>query len=632
MFLSIFTDELALDIAEALPIIRSWGLEHCDLRGRIFGRALDALTQEELVQVRELLDQHGLTVGCLQSSLAKVHLPGAERLRAEEAKLEGIIRAADALNCRLVRSFFYWQPTGEEAGQLAVRPDALQRVLDAITPLVERARVAGLRLAFENCGVKPDEVFAVLDALGESSWGLAWDVNEDWDGAERLGDETAYVARLARRARLVHVKARTAVAGLSDTVIPYDRVLATCTTAGLDGPVSVETHNPDRSISDVEMSHRVVRVIQRAWPAASSRGFSDAHRRAREAGREYADDPVGFVVVGLGMGHARAREIIQTPGTKLVGVCDQLEERAQRSSEAYGVPYTTDLRPWLENDDVEVVFGLTPSGSHAEVAFSALEAGKHVLTTKPMEVSLAACDEMIRLAERNGLLLAVDFDLRHRVPTLELKKAIAEGRLGRLLSGEVSLKTRRTMDYYRSNGGWRGTKRWDGGGVLSNQNVHHLDQIAFTVGVPARVRCSIWTQNHDIEAEDLGCATWAYDDGTVITLYATTSYPQATWYARFELHGAEGAVTMANGGPYDPGMIRWYLDGRWVDAYPEKITPPWLNSMDNFAAALRTGAALTCSGRDGRRSQAILDAMYQSADGGGGWVDVRPELEPRREG
>jgi len=153
VFPSVFTDELGLDLARALPVIRSWGLDHCDLRGRIFRRSFEALSAEELAEVKKLLDDHGLEVGCLQSSLAKVHLPENERWRAQAEKLEAVIRAADVLGCRLVRSFFFWQPPAEALGQLAVRPDELQKVLDRFGPLADRARQAGLILAFENCGL-----------------------------------------------------------------------------------------------------------------------------------------------------------------------------------------------------------------------------------------------------------------------------------------------------------------------------------------------------------------------------------------------------------------------------------------------------------------------------------------------
>lgn len=627
MFPSIFTDELALDITEGLPIIKSWGLEHVDLRGGVFGKAVEDLTREQLGELCGLLHRHGMRVGCLETSLAKYHLPDADRQKAEVQKLEGIIRAADALDCRLVRSFFYWQPPQELMGELAVRPDERQKVLDTFAPLARRAQEAGLVLGFENCGVTTDEVFAILDALGVPAWGLAWDVDNGWDCEERRGDEQAYIVHMAQRSRLVHVKARGSVAGLDAELIPYDRVLQACANAGVRGPVSAETHNPDRKVSGVEMSKRVVEAVKRAWPTAAPGGLFDDVGPTEGVVRPWSEDPVGFVVVGLGMGHARAKQITQTPGTRLVGVCDLVEERARRTAEECGVPYTTDVRKWLDKEEVEVVFVLTETGRHAEVGLQALQAGKHVLTTKPMEASLGACDEMIRLAEQKHLLLASDFSRRFQADVQTLKAAVASGRFGRLLSGNCCLKILREMDYFRANGGWRGTRRWDGGGVFSNQSIHHIDDIAYTVGIPSKVRCDIWTQTHDIEAEDLGVATWLYDNGPVITFEATSSYVHPTWYLHFELEGTQAAYSMAYGGPLQELRVVWFLDGAWGDRPPQPARSEWLNAADNFAAAVRTGAGLTCSGRDARRTQSLLDAMYRSAyDADGGWVDVHPEL------
>jgi len=628
MFPSVFTDELKKDFSKTLPILKSWGLEHVDLRGLVFGRAFEDLTEQQLAQVKQLLHENGMHIGCLQSSLAKVHLPDAERQRAEQRKLEGIIRAADALDCRLVRVFFYWQPEEDDVGQLAVRPDALQKALTMFTPLADRAKEAGLILAFENCGVTPDEVFTFLDALGVPEWGLAWDVANDWMSEAPRENEAEYLVRCAKQSLCLHVKAKGAVEGLAEETIPYARVLATCAAAGMQGPVSIETHNPDRSVSDEEMSHRVYQVIERAWPSAAPASLYEAAKpQPKRVRRPWEDDPVGFVVVGLGMGHNRSRMITQTPGARLVGVCDLLEERAKRSSEEFGVPYTLDAREWLDNGDVEVVYVMPPTGRHLEVAKLALEAGKHVITTKPMEASLAACDEMIRLAEDKGLLLAVDFGRRFESDLHTLRKAVRTGVLGQLLSGDVSVKILRPPEYFAGIGSWHGTKRWDGGGVLSNQSIHHIDEVAFTVGIPSRVRADVWTQTHEIEAEDLGVATWLYEDGTVLTFYGTTSYPQRTWYYRFELHGSAGAYSTTYGGMNEKPLTQWFLDGQWRANPPEVVEPEWLNAADNMAAALRAGASLSCSGRDGRRSQSILDAMYRSANSGGGWVDVAPDLD-----
>jgi len=623
MFPSIFTDELGIDLVEGIPHLKSWELQAVDLRGRVFGKAAESLAPEKLPDLRKLLTDNDMRVGCLQSSLAKVHLPNARRQAAEAEKLEGIIRAADALDCRLVRSFFYWQPPPELEGELAVRPDEQQRVADMFGPLAERAKGAGLVLAFENCGVTPEEVFTMLDLFDVPTWGLAWDVCNSWDSDERRADEDAYIARMVKRALCVHVKAKKAVEGTADELIPYDKVLQLCDNAGVQGSVAAETHNPDRSVSNVEMSRRVVEVIQKAWPTAAPGGRGEKRKSATGVARPWEREPVGFAVVGLGMGHSRAKQITTTPGTELIGVADLVAERAQRTGEALGVSHTTDFRELLDNEAVEVVMVMTETGNHAEVALQALEAGKHVLTTKPMETSVEKCDAMIRKADDQGRLLAVDFDRRNTVGVLTLKKAVADGAFGKLLAGSFTLKILRAMDYFNANGGWRGTRKLDGGGVLSNQSIHHLDELIYTLGTPARVRANIWTQTHAIEAEDLGSAAWLYDDGLLVTYNATSSYPHATWFYQYELHGDQGAFFEASGGPFDQVLTRWFLEGVWSDKGPEPAEPEWLNSMDNFAAAVRTGVPLSCDGRDGRRSRAVLDAMYRSAlEADGAWIDL----------
>ncbi|MHC4247730.1 MAG: Gfo/Idh/MocA family oxidoreductase [Planctomycetota bacterium] len=631
MFLSIFSDELRLDVEQAFPVIRSWGLEHVDLRGLVFRKGCERLTKDELGRVKALLDANGLKLGAFQSSVAKVHLPDKERQAAELEKLEGLVRAADVLGCRLVRSFNFWQPKGDEKGRLAVQPDQMQLVLDTFEPVAKRAREAGLVLAFENCGQTCAEVAALLDALAVPEWGLAWDACNGWDSDARERDETEYLVANARRARMLHVKAASAIAELGGTVIPWDRILATCSAAGLGGPVSVETHNPSGSpLSHEDASRKTVEFVKKSWPTAAPGDVYAAARPAAkgEVHRSYEKNPVGFVVVGLGMGHGRSKTVTQTPGAKLVGVCDLREERAARSGEAFEVKHTTDLEPWLADPEVEVVYVLTETGNHGKVAMRALEAGKHVMTTKPMDASVRACDEMVRLAEEKGLTLAVDFGRRFESELLSLRAAVRSGFFEKMLGGTLTLKILRTMKYFRENGGWRGTRELDGGGVLSNQCIHEIDTVAFCLGVPKRVKCDIWTQAHEIEAEDLGCATWLYEDGAVIHHYATSSYPFPTWYSRLELHGTEGAYVAERGGPSGQKRGALYFKGsEWTDAPPESVEPEWQSAADNFAAALRTGAKLVCDGRDGRRTQSILEAMYVSAyDRSGGWVDVEPEV------
>ncbi len=611
MRLSIFNDEIGLDINKAISHFQDWGLEWIDLRGRVMGREFCMLDTEEMNDVARLLSDGNLQVACLQSSLAKFHLPGPEQLETEKKKLEGIIRAADTFNCRLVRSFFYWQPEKDQQGALVMRPDELQKVLDRFGPLAERAKEAGLTLVFENCDVTVPECLTVLDALGVPEWGLAWDCANEWLDDNPPDDEG--IALRLRRSRNIHVKSEGIVPGLADVSVPWAEILMMATTNGFNGPVSVETHNPDSSLSNLDVSKQVVDRIRRVWP-----GGSPAAKRRTQL--DFA--PLKFVVVGLGMGLVRARQLAAEPGTEVIGVVDIVSERAEKAGAELGCEWTTELDPWLERDDCEAVFVMTPTGIHADIGVAALNAGKHVLTTKPMEANLAGCDRMIEAADRAGKLLAVDFEQRLAVPTQRIRQRIAAGDLGELVGGTLLVRILRDMEYYRANGGWRGTHRLDGGGVMSNQTIHNIDQLVYCLGMPSRVSMRTWTQTHEIEAEDLGSATWEFENGAVLQLLATTSYPVDTWYSNLELHGTQGACTYSFGGPYATEVERWNVIGNWENIPPEPEMPRWTNSAQNLAAAVRTGAELMCTGRDGRRSRLVLDRMYESAKKDGAWVEI----------
>ncbi len=273
MYISIFTDELKLDVKEAIPMIRSWGLDCVDFRAMVFGKDIHDLDDSELRDLKKLVDENGMTVGCLQTSLCKAHLPDAERQKSEAQKLEGIIRAADALDCRLVRSFSYWQPSGDEPRRLHTHPEALDAVMELFAPIARRAEEGGLILSFENCGVMPDEIFALLDVLHVPGWDMAWDVANTWGCEERRQDEDAFLTRMIKRANCVHVKAGGALSLMPRyEPIPYSKVLQRCHELGLAGPVSAETHNFGRKGPDVDVSKMLVETIQDAWPDGVAQG------------------------------------------------------------------------------------------------------------------------------------------------------------------------------------------------------------------------------------------------------------------------------------------------------------------------------------------------------------------------
>ena len=627
MYISIFSDELFRDVYEVLPIIRSWGMEYVDFRGLINGKGIEDQTEEELRALKRALDDTGLKAGVIQSSLCKVHLPDRERMAREMQKLDGIIRASEILETKLVRSFFCWQHGQNDpaCGELAMRPDALGQVLALFDPVARRAKEAGLILGFENCGATPEEVITVLDALKVPGWGMAWDVSNMFELLpEARGDCVDYFTRALGYANMIHVKARgvPALPELAYKKVPWDRVLAGVAATGKDMPVSVETHVPKESgLDKVETSRRVYEYVKKTVPASAPGDLKSALSPKVRFDRPYRDDPVRMVVVGLGMGKNRCAQIADTCGLKLVGVCDLNEEKARAVGEMYHVPYSTDMDDFLRDPQVEVMYIVTPTGTHCALAERCFAAGKHVLTTKPMDAAHEACDHAIAVAKEKGLLFGVDFDLHFRGPLSELMLAVKGGFFGeKPLSANVTLNIRRTQDYYDENGGWRGTWAMDGGGALSNQGIHEIDRLLCVMGVPDEVFAVTARQTFNIEAEDYGVTEWRWKDGRTARLAVTTSYPASSWYVRLEVYGEKGAYLNVSGGA-EGNRIAWYRDGKWTDEAPFPYKREWQQGSDNFGWCLRTGDPLVVTAEDGRRARYVLDKIYESARRGT-WVSV----------
>ena len=627
MYISIFSDEFYQDIYKVLPVIKEWGMTHVDFRAMINGKPIEKQTDEELYELKAALDKYGLKAGVIQSSLCKVHLPDAERQAEELEKLEGIIRASNILGTKLVRSFFYWQHTPEDPalGELATRPDALAEVLQMFDPIAKRAKEAGLTLAFENCGVTPDEVICVLEALDVDGWGMAWDVSNLFEYLpEAEGDCVEYFTKALKYANMVHVKSRgvSAIPELKFKKVPWERVLAGVLATGKDMPVSVETHVPQGSGLDrIETSKRVYEYIKKAVPASAPGDMRSALTPKAKFERSYANDPVRMVVVGLGMGKNRCSQIVDTSGIELYGVCDINESRAREVGELFEVPYSSDINVFLNDPKVEAIYVVTPTGTHCAIAEQALRHGKHALLTKPMDVDHKRCEELKALAAELGLIMSCDFDLHFRGPLSELKAAVDNGFFGKVKAINTILNIKRTDEYFKENGGWRGTIALDGGGALSNQGIHEIDRIVSIFGMPEKVRCHTLRQTFDIEAEDMGIAEMLLENNVVARLSSTTSYPASSWYTRIEVYGDKGAYLYTAGGP-EGEHIYWWQDGKWSESAPYKTEKLWAQASDNFAAAIRTGEPLVVSADNGIRSRYILDKLYESAINGGEWTDA----------
>jgi UDP-N-acetyl-2-amino-2-deoxyglucuronate dehydrogenase len=330
-----------------------------------------------------------------------------------------------------------------------------------------------------------------------------------------------------------------------------------------------------------------------------------------------------FAIIGIGnIAPIHAAAIRGVPGAELVAVATRQEDRGRAFAAEHGGTWHADYRELLAQAQADVVAICTPHDLHAPMTLAAAQAGAHVLCEKPMARNVAECDAMIAACDRAGVRLGVAFQGRFEPLSIRLKAALDAGRLGRLLWVSANTLWHRTDAYYRS-GPWRGTWAHEGGGVLINQAIHAIDLLIWLAGLPERVTARTRTLNHAIEVEDAALAILEYAGGRLGLIQATTiahpGYPE-----RLEFFGSTGSVI------YHKGQAR--LDWRLSDpeeayteqaevssgaARPMDITAAGHTALYNdFVSAIRAGRPSLVDGHEGRRSVALVEAIYRSAASG----------------
>ena len=231
---------------------------------------------------------------------------------------------------------------------------------------------------------------------------------------------------------------------------------------------------------------------------------------------------MNFAIVGCGRiskNHVDAL-INNVEGCKLIAVCDIVEQRALDKKNQYEekisgvVSIYTDYKDMLLKEDIDCISICTESGYHAKIAIDCLNAGKHVLIEKPMAMTIEDADKINNLASEKGLKVGVCHQNRFNPPIQKLRRALEEGRFGKLINVTARILWTRDQNYY-DQAPWRGTKILDGG-TLMNQCIHNIDLLQWMVGSEVeRIHCERGTFLRNIEMEDFGAILIRFKNGTI---------------------------------------------------------------------------------------------------------------------
>ncbi|MGC0273929.1 Gfo/Idh/MocA family protein [Pseudactinotalea sp. Z1739] len=342
-------------------------------------------------------------------------------------------------------------------------------------------------------------------------------------------------------------------------------------------------------------------------------------------------DHLTIGVIGLGIigrQHVERFTAADTP-VRLAGVYDTNEALVQQFARTHDVPGVSSVEELLALEDMDAVVIAVPSGLHRDLTITALQAGKHVLLEKPIDISVAASDEILQAARASGTVLSVVSQRRFAPANQYIKQLIDDGGLGRITSAAIEVPLWRTQEYYDS-AGWRGTWAMDGGGALMNQGVHLVDLALWLLGDVEEVYAHTGLLAHErIEVEDTVTITARLKSGAFMTFLATTaahSPPQI----RVNIMGDRGSIVTVKeeithyetvDGAQKPDLEVLPLE----ESELSETEHLQHRQLLDFVQAVRNDATALVTPEQARNAVAFIEAVYESGRTG---QPVRPAPLP----
>ena len=190
-------------------------------------------------------------------------------------------------------------------------------------------------------------------------------------------------------------------------------------------------------------------------------------------------------VIGYGgMGGWHVDHILKSDVVELAGIYDIKEEK-QELARSRGIRAYSSREELLADPEIEMVTIATPNDVHEEIAVAALEAGKNVLSEKPVTLSLESLERMIAASKKAGKIFSVHQNRRFDVDYLAMRQLRDSGEIGEIINIESRIHGSRGIP-----SDWRGIKKY-GGGMLYDWGIHLIDQALMVLGFDVdSVRCT----------------------------------------------------------------------------------------------------------------------------------------------
>ncbi len=333
-------------------------------------------------------------------------------------------------------------------------------------------------------------------------------------------------------------------------------------------------------------------------------------------------NPIGVGIIGAGdfaVMHAGGYQALGER-VRLAAVADIDKDRARALAQRFDIPAVyDDYQHLLADPDVQAVSICTPHFLHVQQSLEGLEAGKHVLSEKPVAPNLGSLDRIAAAQQASGLIFSGVAQYRFGRGAQQVKALVERGRFGRLLLGLAHILWARTPSYYDVR--WRGT--WAGacGGTTVTHGIHGIDMLLWLMGEPAHLYAEAATLKLDIEVEDTTTAVVHFRNGALGQILATVNCQDNR--SRIELYGTDLAAVSSEDA-YQPTKEPFRLSAadpaylRTVQQEADELVPSgpqillWA-MVEDFVGAIEEGRQPLVTAAECRRPLELVTGLYRSA-------------------
>ena len=334
-----------------------------------------------------------------------------------------------------------------------------------------------------------------------------------------------------------------------------------------------------------------------------------------------------FGIIGAG-GIADRRTIpgmMLAKNVEVTAVMEIRAEHAEQLREKYHAKYAyTTAEDLVKCPEVDAVYIASPVVYHSAQAMLAADHGKHILLEKPIAMDIEEGEKLLAYCAEKGVLVAAGFMMRFGAHVMTMKKSVAEGKLGQV----VSAYSQFTLWCPREEDNWRQVKAKSGGGCLMDMGVHCIDLMEYIIG--SRV-CEVGAFNDtvafDYDVEDSSTVILRMQNGAQCVVQTNFNIPDEVSKWRLEFFGTRGRlmgdtiIGQNDGGKLNAafldGVVGYSATQNHADMEGEFLEGDFGNmytrEVESFADSVLNGTPLEVPASDALHVQKVIAAAYQSS-------------------